>query len=92
MTEIKYRIMGRYVYVRLESHSHDHDVCTILSTLVNVLISACIRAGIQPKEYRPGLVFIEANNVSPYCMEVFETIYPVLLQVAEDNPDYVKLN
>lgn len=72
------------------NHADDHDACTIISSLSNVLVEACFRAGHEPTEYNPGHVRI----VMPYskeAYEVFAAVEPVIRQAARQNPEHITL-
>ena len=72
------------------NHSDDYDVCTIMSTLSNVLVEAALRAGYEPKEYKPGHVRIDIP-AGIEATETFRTVEAVIHQVAEQHPEYIKI-
>ena len=73
------------------NHSEDYDVCTIMSTLSNVLVEACFRADYEPTEYSPGHVRIDMDKAPYPTVEVFRTVAGVINQVAQQNPDHIKI-
>ena len=73
------------------SHSDDHDVCTIISTLCNVLVEACLGAGYEPTMYAKGHVRIDMNKAPYPTTEVFRTVGRVMHQVAEQNPEHIRI-
>lgn len=79
------------IYFDCVNHSDDHDVCTIVSTLCNVLVMACNRARWKPSVYEEGHVMIDIPNASLGLQEVFYAVKNVFEEVAEQNPDNVKL-
>lgn len=72
------------------NHADDHDACTIVSTLCNVLVEACFRAGHEPTTYNPGHVRIDMPS-TPETLEVFRTVQFVMTQAAEEHPDFIKI-
>lgn len=52
-TQIKYSI-DNDVYLKCVNHAGDHDICTIISTLCNVLTIQGFKAGIDPIKYEGG--------------------------------------
>jgi len=73
------------------NHSGDHDVCTIMSTLSNVLVQACFRAGHEPTIYNKGHVRIDLFKADYPTIEVFRTVDAVIRKAAEQNPDYIRI-
>ena len=72
------------------NHADDHDACTIVSTLCNVLVEECFRSGHEPTVYNKGHVRIDM----PYSEEsfhVFRTVEAVMKQAARQHPDYIKI-
>ena len=79
------------VFYDCMNHSGDHDVCTIMSTLSNVLVAECFRAGYEPTEYNPGHVRIDIGRASYPLIEVFRCVDDVIGKVAEQNPENIKV-
>ena len=79
------------VFYDCMNHSGDHDVCTVMSTLSNVLVEACFRAGCEPTEYNPGHVRIDMEQADPMTVELFRTVGSVIEKFAKQYPDYVKI-
>ena len=74
-----------------QNHADDYDVCTIVSTLCNVLVESCFRAGGEPTIYNPGHVRIDITKAQEDTVEVFETVFEVMKQAAKQHPDYIKI-
>lgn len=91
MTKVIFNIKPDMAYFDCLQHSEDHDVCTIVSTLCNVLVAECMRSGVAPKVYAPGHVCISAEKVDAKCIEVFEAVHTVFAQVEEQHSENVKL-
>lgn len=91
MTKIIYRNTDHNIYFDCVNHADDHDVCTIVSTLVNVLVAECLKSEIAIKTYEPGHVTISAENANEFVSNAFETVNLLLSQVAEEYKSYVKL-
>lgn len=81
------------IFYDCENHAGDYDVCTIMSTLSNVLVAAALSEGVQPLEYDEdsGHVRIDIDYASAETVKVFDTVMEVIEQVAEQYPDYVKV-
>ena len=78
------------MYYEVIEHSDDHDVCTIISTLSNVIVEECFVEGHEPTIYNSGHVRVDM----PYSKEaytVFRAVEGVLHQVARQNPECVKI-
>lgn len=72
------------------NHADDHDACTIMSTLCNVLVEACFRAEHEPTIYNPGHVRIDMPY-TPETLETFRTVEAVMKQAAQQHPDFIKI-
>lgn len=78
------------MYYECIEHSDDHDVCTIVSTLSNVIVEECFVEGHEPTIYNKGHVRVDM----PYSKDaytVFRAVEGVLHQVARQNPECVKI-
>lgn len=72
------------------NHADDYDVCTIMSTLTNVLVEAAGRAGKEPTVYLPGHVRIDLPPGTT-AEETFRTVQAVIQQAAEQNPEHIRI-
>lgn len=79
------------IFFDCESHADNHDACTIMSTLCNVLVDATLATGDNPAIYEPGHVRIDMDYASEKTCHVFQTVWNVMKQAAEQQPDYIKL-
>ena len=91
MTKIIFNVTDKSVYVDCLQHADNHDVCTIISTLMNVLTAECMRQGKSPAAYEPGHVLIDATFDDISAIEVFNAVYQVLSVVADEHPEHVRL-
>ena len=73
------------------NHAEDHDACTIMSTLSNVLVEASCRAGVEPTIYNKGHVRIDLYEANYPTIEVFRIVDAVIRQAAEQHPDHIKV-
>ena len=73
------------------NHADDHDVCTIISTLCNVLVEECFAVDSEPTVYNPGHVRIDLYEASYPTLEVFRVVEKQIQHVAKQNPDFVKI-
>ncbi len=74
-----------------ENHSEDHDVCTIASTLCNVVVAGCIEKGHKIDEYKPGHVHITGDECDKETSAILRTVLSVFEQVQEQNPESIKV-
>lgn len=78
------------MYYECMNHAGDHDVCTIVSTLSNVIAEECFIEGHEPTIYNKGHVRVDM----PYSKEaytVFRAVEGVMNQVARQHPDHIKI-
>ena len=73
------------------NHADDHDACTIISTLSNVLAQACFDADNEPTEYSKGHVRIDMPSADEKTLYVFKEVYEVIKIVAKQHPDHIKI-
>lgn len=74
-----------------QNHAEDHDACTIMSTLCNVLVESCFRIGEEPTIYNKGHVRIDISSAQDDTVEVFETVMAVMKQAAKAQPEFIKI-
>ena len=79
------------VYFDCLNHAGDESVCTIVSTLCNVAVQACLRCGHEIKLYEPGHVTIMVPKGSFPLNETLSTVMDVMGAVQEQHPDYIKI-
>lgn len=91
MTKLVINLKGNSAYVDCLKHSDNHDVCTIVSSLMNVLVTECIREGVRPKIYEPGHVLIDAEFDSDRPLEVFKAVSETFKQVEAQHKEYLKI-
>ena len=72
------------------NHSGNETVCTIMSTLTNVLVEAAERAGKDPTVYMPGHVRIDLPP-GTNAEETFRTVQAVIQQAAEQHPEHIRI-
>ena len=78
------------IFFDCQNHAEDHDACTIMSSLCNVLVAECFRKGKEPTIYNPGHVRIDM----PYSndtFEVFAAVEEAMRQAAHQLPDHIKI-
>ena len=78
------------IYYEAMTHAEDHDACTIVSTLSNVLAEECFIEGNEPTIYNKGHVRIDM----PYSKEahtVLRAVEGVLRQAANQLPEHIKI-
>ena len=62
------------------NHAGDHDACTIMATLCNVLVCSAFRNGKAPTVYNPD----------EKTIEVFKCVYEAMEQAAKQQPEFIK--
>ena len=78
------------IFFDCQNHAEDHDACTIISTLCNVLVEAAFRQGHAPSVYNKGHVRIDM----PYSKEafyIFQAVEAVMQQAANQQPEHIKI-
>ena len=78
------------IFFDCQNHAEDHDACTIMSTLCNVLVEECFRQDRDPTIYNPGHVRIDMPY-SDKAYEVFAAVEAVMHQAARQNPEHIKI-
>jgi len=73
------------------NHAGDHDACTIMATLSNVLVESAYRAGKEPTVYDKGHVRVDLYNAEYPTVEVFRTVEAVMRNAAKQMPDNIKI-
>lgn len=81
----------RTIMFDCQSHADDHDACTIVSTLTNVLVEAAIRAKSCPTAYGKGHVRLDISGADDKTIYLFETVLEVMKQAADQQPDYIRI-
>ena len=78
------------IFFDCQNHAEDHDACTIMSTLCNVLVEECFRQDKEPTIYNPGHVRIDMPY-SDKAYEVFAAVEAVMQQAARQQPEHIKI-
>ena len=93
MTEVMYDVHDLGLMFDCTNHADDHDVCTIVSTLCNVLVEACMRFdnNFEPTIYEKGHVRIDLYMTDDTLIEIFDTVMGVIKQVEIQNPEHIKI-
>lgn len=82
---------GGSFFFDCENHSGDHDVCTIASTLCNVVAQRCMDQGYEIDIYEPGHVRISGDKCDEGTNVVLRTVLKVFEELQYQNPDFVKV-
>ena len=82
---------GSSFFFDCENHSGDHDVCTIASTLCNVVVQRCMDMGYEIDEYKEGHVRISGDKCDEGTNMVMRTVLKVFEEVQRQNPDHLKV-
>lgn len=83
--------LARTIMFDCQNHAGDEDACTIMATLCNVLVEASFRAGQSPTTYKPGHVRIDIAEADDKTLHVFNTVWSVMKQAADQQPSHIKL-
>lgn len=73
------------------NHSDDHDVCTIVSTLCNVLVAEADRIDIEPTVYNKGHVRIDIPFADQITQIVFQDVMRCIQEAEHQNPQYLRV-
>lgn len=82
---------GGAFFFDCENHSGDHDVCTIASTLCNVVVARCLERGYKIDAYEPGHVRIAGDHCDEQTSTILRTVLSVFEQVQEQTPRLLKV-
>lgn len=83
--------LQRTIMFDCQNHADDHDACTIISTLCNVLVEATFMAGYEPTVYNKGHVRIDIPCADDKTLHLFDAVWNVMRQAADQQSDYIKL-
>lgn len=83
--------LSRTIMFDCQNHADDHDACTIMSALVNVLVEAAMRAKTSPTAYGKGHVRLDIEGADDNTLYVFDTVFEVMKQAADQHSDYIKI-
>lgn len=72
------------------NHAEDHDACTIVSALCNVLVAECFRQNKEPTIYNKGHVRIDMPY-SDAAFEVFAAVEEAMRQASMQNPEHIRI-
>ena len=72
-------------------HAGDSGVCHMVSAIVNVLVSASLRADCEPTHYSSGHVRLDIPAAKPETIEVFESAMGPLQHLADECPDLLRI-
>lgn len=73
------------------NHCKDRDVCTIISTLCNVIVHAAMKCGVEPTVYEPGHVNVVVDFPPLTLEETIHTVMDLIEVVRDDHPDLIKI-
>ena len=83
--------LSRDIMFDCTNHAGDHDACTIMATLCNVLVEATFRMDSEPTIYEPGHVRIDISGADDETLYLFDTVWSVMKQAAKQQSDYIKI-
>lgn len=72
-------------------HADDHDACTIMSALCNVLVVRCFDVDREPTVYNKGHVRIDIANADKETITVFQTVYKAMQQAGKLSPGFIRI-
>ena len=91
MTKVIMNIKGGSIMYDCLNHAGDHDACTVMATLSNVLVEAADRIGVEATIYNPGHVRVDIPDASAETIEVFEAVKEVIRHAAVRYPEHIKV-
>lgn len=83
--------LQRTIMFDCTNHADDHDACTIMSTLCNVLVEATFMIGGEPTIYDKGHVRIDISNADDATLHLFGAVWNVMGQASNQMQDYIRL-
>jgi len=93
MTDVFFDIdeLNNSVMLECINHSDDYATCMAVSSLCNVLVQEAFRVDKEPTIYKPGHVRIDLFNISETTRIVFEDVLETFRQLAEQEPEHVRM-
>lgn len=83
--------LARTIMFDCQNHADDHDACTIMATLCNVLVEACFRSGQSPTTYKPGHVRIDISNADDKTIYLYQTVFEIMKQAERQMPEFIRI-
>lgn len=83
--------LQRTIMFDCQNHADDHDACTIISTLCNVLVEATFMAGYEPTVYNKGHVRIDIPCADDETLHLFDAVWNVMRQAEKQQSEFIKL-
>lgn len=83
--------LQRTIMFDCTNHAEDHDACTIMSTLCNVLVEATFETGTEPTIYEKGRVRIDIYDADDETLHLFDVVWNVMKQAEEQQSEFIKL-
>lgn len=78
------------VFVDVDGHAGDHDVCTIISTVCNMIVMA-LPENVEPEIYSDGRVRIIRDAAERKLIDVVMTAEDVFRELQDRYPDCIKV-
>ena len=91
MTRVLISIVKRDVYVEIENHAGDREVCGIISAYTNMLVAICRENRIEPETYESGHVKIYISDAHKSLVRVFIAAKKLFEATAEAYPEHIKV-
>ena len=79
------------VYFDCLNHASDHDVCTIVTTLCDVLVAEALMLNHEPDKYEKGHINIYLPATERHHREVFKAVKMVFEHIEDEHPGQVKV-
>lgn len=77
-------------FLDVEGHAGDHDLCTIISTIAN-MVAASLPEGVEPDIYTDGRVMIKRDVAERRVIAVMEVAEMLFKELEEEFPDKIKV-
>lgn len=92
MTRVIFHVGGGSAYIDINMHSGDHDVCTMISTIANVIICGTEERGnIVTKVYEPGHVRMCGEHIDTHDMHILEAARTALECIEDEHPEHIRI-
>lgn len=77
-------------FLNVEGHAGDHDVCTIISTITN-MVAAALPEGVEPDIYEDGHVMIKRDAAERRVIAVTEVAETMFKELEAEYPEHIKV-
>lgn len=77
-------------FMDVKGHAGDHDVCTAISTITNMVVAA-LPEGVEPDIYEEGHVMVKRDVAERRVIEVTAVAEKMFKELEEQHPGCLKV-